>query len=815
MRKIILVLVLLVTSFLFANSQIVEPFTVYKQLTQRGDITFAANTILTCGTGTAACNTARTNPPPGSGTPPAGPTIAGNNALNNNAYNPMSYVDADGTPTFGGLVSFSSSRSFLDLSNNPGCSVIEAYLTWGGNITTGTTNYAKRDSVYVKAPGAATTYTGFKADFITNNTVGATTYQCYKNITNLIRASGEGNYWVANVVAQTGAANLCSGWAIVVIYGDETLPLRNLTIYKGYANISAASGAQTLPISGFFTPPGSAPVNVKLGVFAFEGDQGNIGDSLKFNGVGTNYLPVTDALNYQDNFFNSSIDIGGVSINAATSTNPGNPTYVNSLGFDADIITLNNATKTFLGNGAGSANIRLTTGGDQYWPFMLTTAIDVFEPNVVVTKDWIDDNGGLVELGDVITYNLKVRNKGTDPATNVELVDSLYGAMDYVAGSSRILTGPNTGLKTDAIGDDQVDVNGSVIKFRLGSGANGTNGGSMGITAATDSVTTITFKVQITNDCQIFHCRDSVLNKAYVNFNGFTSGQGRSTLSSPNGLDPFGCPIQGPTILRVNAPVCTTPLDTTFSNCVPYNLSTLIPYRPGYTQFFNNSWTPVTQATATGTYYALRELYPGCNDTVQVNFTQVCILPILLVDFTASYQNKQVLINWKTATETNNKEFVIERSIDGIRFEKIATVPGAINSNDTKLYNFTDNTFPKVNKLYYRLVQVDLNGSIKYSATRLIILPIDDMKIGIDITKVMPNPVKDVVYINVASSNDNSVIVKIVDVQGKMINTFEKSVKKGDNNLQFNLSSFAKGLYFFEFINTDDGKKVTAKILKQ
>ena len=75
------------------------------------------------------------------------------------------------------------------------------------------------------------------------------------------------------------------------------------------------------------------------------------------------------------------------------------------------------------------------------------------------------------------------------------------------------------------------------------------------------------------------------------------------------------------------------------------------------------------------------------------------------------------------------------------------------------------------------------------------------MEIGIDITKIMPNPVKNVVSINIASSNENSIVVKIIDGQGRLISTFKRAVKKGDNNLQFDLSSFAKGLYFIEFIN--------------
>jgi uncharacterized repeat protein (TIGR01451 family) len=632
MKKIYFLIILTFFTIFKSNAQIVQPFAVYKQLTQRGDITFAANTITTCSAdnGGNICATAKTHVPPGSGTPyPTGSTIANNASWNNNNYGNtttnMSYIDADGVAAFGGRTTFSSSRAFLDLSNNPGCSVIEAYLVWGGFIANTTTNFNKRDSVFVKTPGTVN-YKGLKADFLIDNTAGAATagtqitYQCYKRITDEVRSSGEGDYWVGDVVAQTGNLTSCSGWAIVAIYGDETLPLRNLTIYKGYANISSATGAQTVNISGFYTPPGTGNVNVKLGVFSFEGDQGTVGDSLKFNGI-----PVYDGLNFQDNFFNSSITRAGVSVNnvsGSTVSPNGNPNFVNTLGFDADIVTLSNGAKNYLTNGASSAALRLTTAGDQYWPFLLTTAIDVYEPNVFATKDWVDDNGGLVELGDIITYNLKVNNKGTDPATKVEVVDSLIGAMNYIPGTSRILTGPNVGLKTDAIGDDQVDVIGNVIKFRVGGGANGTLGGSIGITAATDSVTTFTFKVKISTDCQMFHCSGDVKNLAYINYTGFTSGQNKSTLSSQNGLDAFGCPIQGATGFTVVVPVCTPILDTTLNVfCEPYALSAITPKRPGFTSFFNSSWSAITNATTNGTYYATKELFTGCSDTIAIFFS--------------------------------------------------------------------------------------------------------------------------------------------------------------------------------------------------
>jgi uncharacterized repeat protein (TIGR01451 family) len=789
-----------------ATAQIVQPFAIYKQLTQRGDITFAANTVLTC---TALCG-AKDNAPPGSGQPPTGGAIANNGTWNNNNYT-MVYVDGDGAPAFGGKTTFSSSRAFLDLSNNPGCSVIEAYLVWGGNILTTTSSYAKRDSVYMKVPGAATLYTGFKADYLIDNVAGSgtvpetqVTYQCYKNITNEIRAAGEGDYWVGNVVANTGVANMCGGWAIVVIYGDEALPLRNLTIYKGYANISSAAGGQNLTISGFFTPPNPASaVNIKLGVYAFEGDQGTIGDSLKFNNIA-----VANTKNYQNNFFNSSIT------NADTNT-ARLPLYVNTLGFDADIVPLANTTKNFLGNGASSASLRLTTAGDQYWPFLITTAIDVFEPNVVATKDWVDNNGGLVQLGDTITYNLKVRNRGTDPATNVILIDSIIGAMNYVPNSCVIVTGPNAGAKTDIAADDQVDVQGNIIKFRIGNGANGTAGGALGITAVTDSVTTMTFKVRIATDCQQFHCAGEVMNKAYVNFTGLSSGQGRTTLSSPNGLDAFGCPIQGATGFTVVVPPCTPVADTTLSvYCEPFALAAITTNRPGYTSFFNSSWVSVASATVNGTYYATKELFPGCSDTIAIFFTSTgnCIaLPLNLVTFTAFYNNPGVTLNWATAYEYNTRRFIIERSTDGLHFETAGQVPASGNSSQLLRYRFVDANVFDVKKIHYRLRMADRDGTEKISGT--VTVYTNGVGQGAEIAEVIPNPLKDKSAVRILSDATALFQYELINSNGQKVAANTVLLKQGVNDIVIYRNQLAKGVYVFKIRQQHSNAAVTKTIL--
>lgn len=87
-------------------------------------------------------------------------------------------------------------------------------------------------------------------------------------------------------------------------------------------------------------------------------------------------------------------------------------------------------------------------------------------------------------------------------------------------------------------------------------------------------------------------------------------------------------------------------------------------------------------------------------------------LPVNLISFNASCLGAKVELNWATSTEANNDYFIVERSIDGIHFNAIATVDGAGNSNKFMSYIYTDSYDGKA---YYRLKQIDYDGTFSYS----------------------------------------------------------------------------------------------------
>lgn len=85
-------------------------------------------------------------------------------------------------------------------------------------------------------------------------------------------------------------------------------------------------------------------------------------------------------------------------------------------------------------------------------------------------------------------------------------------------------------------------------------------------------------------------------------------------------------------------------------------------------------------------------------------------LPIQLIEFRGSSRPHDVLLEWVTASEMNNKEFLIERSADGRTFEAIGTVPGAGYSTTRLEYTWIDDE-PLPSAAYYRLRQMDFDGS--------------------------------------------------------------------------------------------------------
>ncbi|NME70309.1 T9SS type A sorting domain-containing protein [Flammeovirga aprica] len=114
-------------------------------------------------------------------------------------------------------------------------------------------------------------------------------------------------------------------------------------------------------------------------------------------------------------------------------------------------------------------------------------------------------------------------------------------------------------------------------------------------------------------------------------------------------------------------------------------------------------------------------------------------LPVELISFDAYAEESQVRLEWATASEDNNKEFELQRSIDGENWSSLKVIDGAGNSNVRLDYEFIDKA-PVLNQVsYYRLVQIDFDG------TTTVFDPVQVYMEGEEVADVTvyPNPVQD------------------------------------------------------------------------
>jgi hypothetical protein len=189
----------------------------------------------------------------------------------------------------------------------------------------------------------------------------------------------------------------------------------------------------------------------------------------------------------------------------------------------------------------------------------------------------------------------------------------------------------------------------------------------------------------------------------------------------------------------------------------------------------------------------------------------ITVLPVTLVSFTGSLIDDYVQLNWETASEFNNDFFQVEKSQDGRNFFPIGVVPGAGTTTVPQFYDLVDPS-PYIGDNYYRLKQVDFDGSFEYSRTIVV-------NVGGPVSKngfigVYPNPTEGWVRASISSMTDQNIYIKIMDVTGREMTTKNVNLGKGINNIDLDLGFYPAGSYILSFTDSM-GMEHNVKLIKQ
>jgi hypothetical protein len=171
------------------------------------------------------------------------------------------------------------------------------------------------------------------------------------------------------------------------------------------------------------------------------------------------------------------------------------------------------------------------------------------------------------------------------------------------------------------------------------------------------------------------------------------------------------------------------------------------------------------------------------------------VTPVELNSFSSIYAKPNVLLTWETATELNNRIFEIERSTDKTDWLTIGFKEGKGTTLEPHQYSYSDNISGiSSQKFYYRLKQIDFNGTYKYSD----VVEIEITPAKFSLSQNYPNPFNPGTVISYSLPKDSNIKLTIYNSLGQSIKELENGFKNAGNySINFYVSDLPSGIYFY------------------
>lgn len=187
------------------------------------------------------------------------------------------------------------------------------------------------------------------------------------------------------------------------------------------------------------------------------------------------------------------------------------------------------------------------------------------------------------------------------------------------------------------------------------------------------------------------------------------------------------------------------------------------------------------------------------------------IVPVEFTLFSGVFENGGVNLKWITATELNNFGFEIERRDDFSDYQKIGFVNGNGTSTNRLTYNYLDKNISS-NRYYYRLKQLDFDGTFEYSSEISVdIEQLNDFKLF----QNYPNPFNPTTNIKYYVPNAGILKVGLFDILGNEVKTLvDEEVQAGSYELTIDGTNLVSGTYFVRMFSQSNQQTIKISLIK-
>lgn len=183
-------------------------------------------------------------------------------------------------------------------------------------------------------------------------------------------------------------------------------------------------------------------------------------------------------------------------------------------------------------------------------------------------------------------------------------------------------------------------------------------------------------------------------------------------------------------------------------------------------------------------------------DDVTVTVMQGIVLSVDFLSFSATVINNTTALQWATGQENNSSHFIVEHSINGLTYDSIGRVLATGNINRVTNYAFLD-VYPASGNNYYRLKQVDKNGTYTYSAVQMA------NRGNVFTYRILQNPVYDQLKLSIHAPKPEKLQVQIREAGGRLVLQRDVMLSQGSSTLTVPVATLSNGSYVITFRGGD------------